>query len=58
MQEIRVGIIGTGMMGNTHAEAIRRIPGTKIVAICGSRSYEKKQKDGGRAWHTQRICRL
>lgn len=44
MQEIRVGIIGTGMMGNTHAEAIRRIPGTKIVAICGSRSYEKNRK--------------
>lgn len=44
MQEIRVGIIGTGMMGNTHAEAIRRIPDTKIVAICGSRSYEKNRK--------------
>ena len=44
MSEIKVGIIGTGMMGNTHAEAIRRIPGTKIVALSGGSDYEKTKK--------------
>lgn len=43
MKEIRVGIIGTGMMGNTHAEAIRRVPGTRIVALSDA-DYERGQK--------------
>lgn len=30
---IKVAIIGAGMMGAQHAEAIRRIPGTEIVAL-------------------------
>lgn len=34
---IRVGIIGAGMMGVQHAEAIRRIPGTEIVALAAPR---------------------
>ena len=44
MEEIRVGIIGTGMMGNTHAEAVRRIPGIKIVALSGGSDFEKTKK--------------
>lgn len=30
---IKAGIIGAGMMGTNHAEAIRRIPGVEIVAL-------------------------
>ena len=43
MKELKVGIIGTGMMGNTHADAIRRIPDTKIVAISDA-DCERGQK--------------
>jgi predicted dehydrogenase len=34
---IRVGIVGTGFSGAAHVEAVRRIPGAKVVAIAGSR---------------------
>jgi len=30
---LRVGIIGAGMMGEQHTEAIRRIPGTEVAAL-------------------------
>lgn len=30
---IRTGIIGAGMMGRTHTEALRRIPGVEVVAL-------------------------
>lgn len=30
---IRVGIMGAGMMGRTHLEALRRIPGVEVVAL-------------------------
>lgn len=33
MKKLRVAIIGTGFIGKQHIEAIRRIPGTEIVAI-------------------------
>jgi predicted dehydrogenase len=35
-KELRVGIVGAGMMGIHHAEAIRRLPCTNIVAIADS----------------------
>lgn len=31
--KLRIAIIGSGMMGVQHAEAIRRVPGTEIVAL-------------------------
>ena len=34
--KLKVAIIGTGMMGKLHAEAIRRVPGTEIEAIVGT----------------------
>lgn len=33
MKKLKVAIIGAGMMGNQHIEAIRRIPNTEIVAL-------------------------
>ncbi|MFC5529429.1 Gfo/Idh/MocA family protein [Cohnella yongneupensis] len=40
MKVIKTGIIGTGFSGSFHAEALRRVPGVQIVAVCGS-SLEK-----------------
>jgi len=34
MKEIRIGIIGTGIIANHHAEKYNSIPGVKIVAAC------------------------
>ena len=34
MKEIRIGIIGTGIIAHTHAEEYQRIPGVRIVAAC------------------------
>lgn len=33
---IRVGIVGAGMMGRTHTEALRRIPGITVAALADS----------------------
>ncbi|MFP6586453.1 MAG: Gfo/Idh/MocA family oxidoreductase, partial [Pirellulaceae bacterium] len=35
MSVTRIGIVGSGFMGRTHAEATRRAPGAKLVAIAG-----------------------
>jgi UDP-N-acetyl-2-amino-2-deoxyglucuronate dehydrogenase len=35
MNKIRFGILGSGFMGRTHAEAIRRLPGAELVAVHG-----------------------
>ena len=38
MQDIRLGIIGLGVMGHTHATAVAsgKIPGLKLAAVCDS----------------------
>ena len=33
MRKLRIGLIGMGFMGQQHIEAIRRIPGTEVVAL-------------------------
>ncbi len=33
MTQIRAGILGVGFMGGAHTEAIRRLPGTEVVAV-------------------------
>ncbi len=33
--EIGFGIVGAGMIGKVHAEAIQAIPGARLVAVCG-----------------------
>ncbi|MBN9020546.1 MAG: Gfo/Idh/MocA family oxidoreductase [Rhizobiales bacterium] len=40
---MRVGILGAGFMGGTHARAYAKIPGVDIVAI-SSRHPEKAEK--------------
>ena len=42
MQTLRVAVIGGGFIGKQHMEAIRRIPGTQIVAI--SEMFEASAK--------------
>lgn len=37
MRTVRAAIIGTGFMGSTHAEALRRIPGVEIAAVASGR---------------------
>ena len=34
MKELRIGIIGTGMISNRHMTVWSKIPGTKVVAGC------------------------
>jgi predicted dehydrogenase len=39
MNKIRFAILGSGYMGRTHAEAVRRLPNAELVAVCaGSRA--------------------
>ena len=35
MKKMRFGIIGSGFMGRTHAEAVRRLPNAELVAVSG-----------------------
>lgn len=53
MTRIRVGIVGVGFIGMAHMEAIRRIPGVEVVAVCDGQ--EATARSGalqyGVAWH-------
>lgn len=40
MKKIKVGVVGLGFIGPVHIEAIRRIPGTEVVAI--SHHYQER----------------
>lgn len=45
MRKLRVGLVGTGMIGKEHADAIGRIPGIELVAITESnKDLLEKQK--------------
>jgi predicted dehydrogenase len=35
MQPLRYGILGSGFMGRTHAEAIRHLPNAQLIAVAG-----------------------
>lgn len=37
MDMIRFGVVGSGFMGRTHAEAVRRLPNATLVAVAGGR---------------------
>lgn len=45
MQTYRFGIIGSGYMGRTHAEAIDRIPRARLVAISGGSRASALSRD-------------
>lgn len=40
---IRTGIVGAGMMGRTHTEALRRIPGIEVVALADNNKVLAKK---------------
>ena len=35
MKRLRFGIFGSGFMGRTHAEAVRRLPNAELIAVAG-----------------------
>lgn len=49
MEKIKVGVIGTGFIGPTHIEAVRRLGFVEVVALAGSslESAEKKASELG-----------
>ena len=48
MEEIRIGILGSGFMGRTNAETITKyLPGAKLVAIAGGKRAAQLAKDYG-----------
>lgn len=42
MERLKVGVIGVGFIGKQHIEAIRRIPGTDIIAVSDVGPYAEK----------------
>ena len=36
MKQLNIGVVGLGFIGMQHVEAIRRVPNTNIVALCGA----------------------
>lgn len=43
MDKIKVAVVGTGFIGPAHIEALRRLPGTDVIAL-GASSQEKAEK--------------
>ncbi len=54
MKELRIGIIGTGMISNRHMTVWSNIPGAKVVAGCDIEGL------GRAVWHTggEPVCGL
>jgi len=51
--DIGFGLVGTGLIGKVHAEAIAAIPGTRLVAVCGrdpGRTRELADRHGAAAF--------
>ena len=51
--EIGFGLVGAGMIGKVHAEAIQAIPGARLVAVCGrdaTKTAEFAARYGARAF--------
>ena len=47
MKKIRFGILGSGFMGRTHAEAVRRLPQAELIGIAGgSRAPALAERQG------------
>jgi predicted dehydrogenase len=52
---IRFGIVGPGMVGRVHAEALARIPGATLAAVAGSRPGSERAR-GLAAAHGARLA--
>lgn len=46
MKILNVGVVGTGFIGKQHIEAIRRIPGTRVMAVADSNLETAKRTAG------------
>jgi predicted dehydrogenase len=44
MEKIKVGVIGTGFIGPTHIEAIRRLGFVEVIGIAGSSNEAAEKK--------------
>src|SRR5437016_10726624 len=52
--QIRAGLIGAGNISETHARALRAIPGAEVVAVCGANAEKVGRlcrEHGGAAYH-------
>jgi predicted dehydrogenase len=54
MKTIRAAVLGTGFMGRTHTEAIRRLGNVEVTAVAGS--SEEKARAFAEAWSIPRAC--
>lgn len=43
MHSLKIGLVGTGFIGKQHIEAIRRIPGSEVVAVADSNADTARQ---------------
>lgn len=48
MGVLRIGVVGTGFIGERHIDAINRIPGTRIVAVADA--FYEKAKEVAEKW--------
>jgi len=58
MKKIRFGILGSGFMGRTHAEAIRRLPNAELVGVAGGSRAPALAERYGAAWMADRAALL
>ena len=47
MNEVRIGVIGVGIIGKSHIDEYAKIPGAKVVAVADI--DEEEAQPGGRA---------
>lgn len=55
MKMLRVGIVGTGFIARAHLDALRRVPGVEIAAVCGRNAAKTEafaRQNGVPAWYT------
>jgi len=58
MKKIRFGILGSGFMGRTHAEAVRRLPDAVLVAVHGGTRAPALAERYGMAYETDKAALL
>jgi predicted dehydrogenase len=58
MKKIRFGILGSGFMGRTHAEAVKRLPGAELVAVHGGTRAPALAERYGMAYEADKAALL